>query len=95
MKTFLYILGVVVLAVIGYFAYKMIVPPSFTIKNYDTINKAGVFSFGGSDNSFSTAGGKSASGGNGWVVTVETENNKIVFKLFKNGKYVKTLETLS
>lgn len=92
-KIFLSVLGIGGLVTASALIYRAQVPPSFDIYDIDLIKKSGTVKFGSAINSFDLNGGKGIAGYAGWGLTVHTPDGKtVVFDLYKNGTFVKTLD---
>jgi len=75
----------------GVLAYRYFVPPAFTVTRYSWGDKKGEFEFGGVRNAFGNSTGTFGSRG-GWKLNTSIDKDGItIFKLLKNGKYVKDL----
>ena len=75
----------------GILAYRYFVPPTFTVTMYSNVDKKGEFEFGSVRNAFGNSSG-TIGGRAGWEVNTSLDKNGItIFKLLKNGKYVKDL----
>ncbi len=70
-------------------------PPKFYIQSTNILTKTGEFVFDGHQNSFGLGKGISVSGRNGYVVTASTNASTVVFKLYKNGTFLKDLKTIT
>ena len=81
-----------VVAIGGIIAYRYFVPPAFMVTMYSWGDKKGEFEFGGVRNAFGNSTGTFGSRG-GWELNTSIDKDGItIFKLFKNGKYVKDLK---
>lgn len=94
MKTVIIVLIILALLVGSFFAYRAFIPPSFSIESLDNLTKSGRFIFSGSENSFGPDKSGSASGYSGWVVTYGNKDGQYSFDLYRNGKFIKNLQTL-
>ena len=84
-------ISVTVVAIGGILAYRYFVPPAFLITRYSNADKTGEFEFGGIRNAFGNSSG-TIGGRAGWEVNTSMDKDGItIFKLLKNGKYVKNL----
>jgi hypothetical protein len=80
-----------VVAIGGILAYRYFVPPTFTVTMYSNADKKGEFEFGSVRNAFGNSTGR-FQGRAGWELDTSLDKNGItIFKLLKNGKYVKDL----
>lgn len=95
-KIALTILGAVAITGTCVLIYRANVPPSFSIEDVDLITKFGTVHFGGTSNNFDLNGGKSIAGYGNWslVVAKTIDGKNITFNLYKNGQFVKTLQTV-
>jgi hypothetical protein len=85
-------ISVSVAAISGILAYRYLVPPRFMVTMYSNDYKKGEFEFGGVRNAFGNSVGTMA-GRAGWELQTSIDKDGItIFKLFKNGKYVKDLK---
>ncbi len=81
-----------VVAIGGILAYRYFVPPAFMVTMYSEADKKGEFEFGGIRNAFGNSVG-TMGGRAGWTLNTSIDKDGItIFKLFKNGKYVKDLK---
>lgn len=81
---------VIVVLIIGIFAYRSFVPPSFQIISSDA-SHTGTYSFGGVQNTFGN-GSITQGGRAGWELAVNLNSDgTTTFNLNKNGKFVKQL----
>ena len=81
-----------VVAIAGVVAYRYFVPPKFMVTRYSKADKKGEFVFGGVTNAFGNSNGTMGSRG-GWELNTSMDKDGItIFKLFKNGKYIKDLK---
>ena len=84
-------ISVTVVAIGGILAYRYFVPPTFTVIMYSNGDKKGEFEFGSVRNAFGNSSG-TMEGRAGWQVNTSVDKDGItIFKLLKNGKYVKDL----
>lgn len=97
MKTSHTIILLLILIVIFYFVYKKFSPPSFEVINVDNLNKKGTFKFGDSVSPFDLLLPKTIPAANGSNYSLSTiiKNNAVSFMLYKNGKSVKILQTVT
>ena len=94
MKLTYILLGIVVITAIVLFVRSK-TPPGFAVESINHLTKTGLFVFSGHQNSFGMGQGKSVSGRNGYVVTTNSDNgNSVIFKLYKNGEFIKDLQTV-
>lgn len=87
-------IGVITLAGIVYFGIIPHIEPRFAILSADNVEKEGVFTFGGKRNSFSMNKGGTAIARNGYSVVYGQSKGNYAFDLYKNGVFVKNLQTI-
>lgn len=93
-KIIKWVLIIVAIVVVMRWAYVTYIEPEFEVKSYDEETKKGVFSFGGTENTFGPGEGKSVKGHGKWVMTSGYDGSKAVFDLYNNGKLVRRVHTI-
>lgn len=93
---------VIILAVIAFIVARIYIPPAFSVDLIDNLTKSGKFTFGGVQNNFSLTGGVIVQGRSGWslqakpiIPTNGIPSPIVSFDLYKNGKFVKNLRTVT
>ena len=95
MKNLLYIITAIAIVLGVFFYLRSKTEPKFSIEKIDKINKKGVFTFSGKENTFETSGGKTVAGRNGYTVVVSSDGkNSVRFILYKNGITLRLLKEI-
>lgn len=68
------------------------VEPNFQLLDIDEYSKSGEFVFGGVKQPFRASKNSLVVGRNGWAILTESDSIMTIFKLCKNGKYIKDIE---
>ncbi len=97
MKKLLYIIGGAVVTTGIILAVRSQITPKFSVDKIDNLAKTGEFTFSGIQNSFGIGQNKSVPGRSGFSLSTNTgtDGKTVIFKLYKNGKFVADLKQVS